>query len=184
MKCNLTKQSNRLIALSLAMMLCMLAGCETTRRASPLVTEYDEQNTEAELDFWHGLAGEPVTTNNDAFHGLIEFDQGTDPHRTYEDRVAWLTDQGLLDPNFKGEADEAVTRGTVAPILMKMLEIDGGVTWRAVDGLNLDGLKPRYATRELVYLQIMRRGSDQQGLSGIQFVGLIGRAHDFNGRVP
>jgi len=168
----------KLLALALTVALAGLTGCDTTKRASPLVTDYDEQNAEAELDFWHGLADQPVTTNNDAFHGLIEFDQGVDPNRTYEDRVAWLSEHGYLDPGFAGEADEAVKRGTVAQILARMLDIDGGLTMRLV------GAHPRYATRELVYLQIMRRGSAQQGLSGIQFVGLVGRAHDFNGRVP
>jgi hypothetical protein len=178
MKSNMNQESIRLATLGLALMCGLMIGCETTRRASPLVTDYDQQNAEAELDFWHGLADQPITTNNDAFHGLIEFDQGNDPMRTYEDRVSWLVDSGYLDPGFAGEADEAVQRGTVAQVLARMLEIDGGVTMRIV------GAHPRYATRELVYLQIMRRGSDQQGLSGIQFVGLIGRAHDFNGRVP
>jgi len=168
----------KILTLALAVAVAGLAGCETTRRASPLVTDYDEQNAQAELDFWHGLADQPVTTNNDAFHGLIEFDQGADANRSYEERVAWLTEQGYLDRGFTGEADEAVNRGTVAQILARMLEIEGGLTMRLV------GAHPRYATRELVYLEIMRRGTAQQGLSGIQFVGLVGRAHDFNGRVP
>jgi len=174
----LLERSNALLTLALATMLVALAGCETTRRASPLVTDYDQQNAEAELDFWHGLADQPVTTNNDAFHGLIEFHEGVDPHRTYEDRVAWLTDQGFLDAGYQGQADQAINRGTVAQILARMLEIEGGVTMRLI------GAHPRYATRELIYLEIMRRGTAQQGLSGIQFVGLVGRAHDYNGRVP
>lgn len=166
------------LAAATPLVLVGVLGCEATHRASPLVTEYDEQNVDAEMDFWHGLAEEPITTNNDAFHGLIEFDQGSDPNRTYEERVTWLTQQGYLDANFKGDADEAVKRGTVAQILARMLGVDGGLTMRLI------GANPRYATRELIYLRVMRGGTAQQALSGIQFVGIMGKAHDFDGRVP
>ncbi len=153
-------------------------GCEGTRHASPLITEYDENQASAELDFWHGLADEPVTTNNDAFHGLIELANETDPNTSYEQRVAWLTEQGLLDEGFDRPGDQAVLRGTVAQILCRILDIRGGLT------MHLIGAHPRYATRELVFLEIMQPGTEQQALSGIEFVGTVSRAQDYDGRSP
>lgn len=155
-----------------------LAGCQTTRQASPLITEYDQADARAELAFWHGLAAQPITTHNDAFHGLIELARGEDPFAGYEQRVQWLKEQKLLDEGFQAPADAAVTRGTVAQVLVNILDIDGGLTMR------LFGAHPRYATRELVYLDIMERGTNQQALAGIQFVTIIGRASDYQGVVP
>lgn len=166
------------VCLLLAMAMMVMFGCETTRRASPLITEYDQADARAELEFWHGLAEQPVTTNNDAFHGLIEMANGTDPYNSYADRVNWLKDNDLLYDSFDGEPDEAANRGTVAYILVNALEIKGGVTMRVF------GNHPRYATRELIYLEIMRKSTPQQGLSGIEFVGLVGRAQDYDRKVP
>ena len=165
-----------MLVLGLAMLAAV--GCETTHRASPLITEYDQANAEAELDFWHGLAQQPITTNNDAFHGLIELAHEQDPAGSYEERVGWLKGEGLLDDSFDAPADAAVKRGTVAQVIARILKIKGGVTMRLV------GAHPRYATRELVYLDIMEPGTAHQSLSGIEFVGAVGRARDFDGKVP
>lgn len=148
-------------------------GCDATKRASPLVTEYDEADAHASLDFWHGLAEELVTTNNDAMHGMLELANGTDPFTRYDDRVNWLVEAGYLDKGFEGEPDEAVSRGTVAQVVARVLNIRGGVS------MHLIGAHPRYATRELVYLEIMKPGTEQQSLSGIQFVGTISRAQSY-----
>ncbi len=154
-----------------------LAACQRTQLASPLITDYDEADATAELDYWHGLADRPLTTNNDAMHGLIEFHRGEDPTRSYEERLQLLKDEGLLDPGFDRPADEAVTRGTVAQVLSRSIGIEGGLTMRLI------GAHPRYATRELVYLDIMRRGTAQQGMAGIEFVGTVARAEAYEGRL-
>jgi len=158
------------------MLLAGLAGCQATRHASPLVTEYDQASVEAELDFWHGLAEQPLTTNNDAMHGLIELANDRDPNTSYADRLAWLKQRDLLAEGFDQPADRVVSCGTVAQVLANILEIDGGVT------MHLIGAHPRYATRELIYLEIMRPSTPQQAMSGIEFVGTIGRARDYDGK--
>jgi len=154
-------------------LLAALGGCQKTQYASPLITEYDRDDTRSELDFWHGLAEQPVTTHNDALHGLIELANGTDPTNTYEERIAWLCEHGYLDWGFYKPQDQAVTRGTVAHVICRILDIDGGVS------MHLIGPHPRYATRELVYREIMEPGTAQQAMSGIAFVGVIGEARDY-----
>lgn len=156
----------------------LAAGCEGTKTASPLITNYDQQNATADLDYWHGLADQPITTNNDAFHGLIELAGDPDTCKTYDERVAWLKDHQYLDASFDRPADEATRRGTVAQIICRIKKIDGGLTMHVL------GANPRYATRELVYLRIMHPGTEQQALSGIEFVGIIGKAQDYEGVIP
>ncbi|MFA7237383.1 MAG: hypothetical protein WC058_11005 [Phycisphaeraceae bacterium] len=163
------------------------AGCEATKTVSPLITNYDQQNATADLDYWHGLAEQPITTNNDAFHGLIELavapapgstPGNADTCKTYDERVAWLKDHQYLDASFDRPADEAARRGTVAQIICRIKKIDGGLTMHVL------GANPRYATRELVYLRIMRPGTEQQALSGMEFVGIVGKAQDYEGVIP
>jgi len=45
--------------------------------------------------------------------------------------------------------------------------------------MGLSSKSPRYATRELVYLGIMADGTDQQVLSGHDYVGVISKAQDY-----
>ena len=162
----------------------LAVGCEGTKTASPLITNYDQANATADLDYWHGLADQPITTNNDAFHGLIELAApgsspgNADTCKTYDERVAWLKDHQYLDASFDRPADEAARRGTVAQIICRIKKIDGGLTMHVL------GANPRYATRELVYLRIMHPGTEQQALSGIEFVGIIGKAQDYEGVIP
>ncbi|MBS3821546.1 MAG: hypothetical protein KGY81_07275 [Phycisphaerae bacterium] len=165
-------QTGYLAAAAAVVSLAALGGCQSTQYASPLVTEYDRADAGGELDFWHGLAEQPVTTHNDAFHGLIELAHGSDPTLTYEQRIAWLCERGYLDWGYYRPHDQAVTRGTVAQVICRILRIEGGLTMRLI------GAHPRYATRELVYREIMAPGTAQQAMSGIAFVGVIGKARD------
>ncbi|MFW6060360.1 MAG: hypothetical protein ACODAQ_09265 [Phycisphaeraceae bacterium] len=148
-------------------------GCQRTRMASPLPVDHDVADREADMAFWHGLADRPVVTNDEAFHALIAFAEGGDPSEGYADRLRYLKKNALLSERFDRPADEAVSRGTVARILAPLLGIEGGLTMRLI------GPTPRVALRELVHRDIMPMSSEQQGLSGIQFVEIISKAEDY-----
>ena len=148
-------------------------GCERTQSQSTLTTNYKAEDITGELDFWHGLADRPIVSNNEMAHGLVELANRTDPSETYDQRIAWLKSKGYLDSGFDGAADASAERGTVAQILCRVLNIKGGLTMRLI------GAHPRYALRELVYMEIMPDSSPQQGLSGIEFVGIINKAEAY-----
>ena len=150
-----------------------LTGCERSLVKTELPVNYSADDVDAEMNFWHGLTDQPVTSNDEALHGLILLSEGTDPNKSYDERIQWLKARNWIDGSFDRPANEAATRGTVARILCGVLDIDGGLTMRVI------GPQARYATRELVYLEILPPSSDQQALSGIQFVGLISRAEAF-----
>ena len=81
--------------------------------------------------------------------------------------------RGLLPGGFDRPANEAATRGTLAVILVKALKIEGGVVMRVF------GASPRYAVRELRHVGLYPPSSPHQTFSGAEFIGLIGRAEDF-----
>ena len=107
-----------------------LAGCQTARVAHPLTIDHGGNDDFEQLEFWHSLAGRPVTSNDEAFHGLLLFLDGTDPSGDYAARVAQLRSRRLLPPGYNQPADQAVDRGTLAVAIVRALKIEGGVSLR------------------------------------------------------
>ncbi|HEX3358881.1 MAG TPA: hypothetical protein VHS31_18025 [Tepidisphaeraceae bacterium] len=151
----------------------LLCGCASTPTEKSVLTQLSSTPNTTDLDFWHTLSSSPVATNDDAFHALLLYLDGTDSSTTYDERVATLKQRNLLSTNFTGAADQAIERGTLAVSLVKILDLKGGLTMR------LFGVSPRYALRELEYRHIYPESSEQQLFSGAEFVGVIGRVEDF-----
>ncbi len=168
----------RLIHLALpicfaALLALTLTGCHATHVEKPLTQGLPDDPTSAQLEFWHGLEGRPVTCNDEAFHGLLLFADGKDESPGYPARVATLKLRKWLPAGFDRPADESVQRGTIAVALVQVLKIHGG--W----ALSLLGPTPRYATRKLVYMDLFPPSSPEQAFSGSEFVGIIARAEDY-----
>jgi hypothetical protein len=154
-------------------MLVLLTGCQTARVDRPLTTDLASNEPDTQLEFWHRLAEQPVTSNDDAFHGLLMFVDGDDPAQDYAGRVAELHRRGMLPKGFDQPAEQAVERGTLAVAIVKALQIDGGVM------LRLLGATPRYAVRELVYMELYPPSSPNQTFSGAEFLGIMGKIEDY-----
>jgi hypothetical protein len=114
-----------------------------------------------------------MATNDEAFHALLLFVDGSDPASDYAGRVAVLNERKMLPAGFNGVAEGAVKRGTVAVALVRALQIRGGLSMR------LFGPTPRYAVRELQYMNLFPQSSPQQTFSGQELLGIIGRAEDY-----
>ncbi len=150
------------------------AGCQrATKTAEPMTASAAGNEPEAQLAFWHTLAEHKLTSNDEAFHGLLLFLDGQDGSDDYEGRVNELKSRGMLPDGFDRPADEAVNRGTLAVAIVRVLEIDGGLVLRLLPR------SPRYATRELQYVGVYPRSSPNQTFSGSEFLGIIGRVEDY-----
>lgn len=152
---------------------CMLAGCARTTIRQVEATDYDPNDSTAELDFWHNLPGRSAVTNDEGLHGVLVFADGTDPTRNYKDRVALLKQRGWVPEGFDEASNVAMQRGTLAKALCHVLKIDGGVM------MHITGSSRRYATRELMYVGIMAPGTEQQVMSGLDYIGVISKAQDY-----
>jgi hypothetical protein len=151
----------------------VLAGCQGARVAEPLTAKLSGNEPEAQLEFWHTLATRNLTSNDEAFHGLILFLDGQDPAGDYDGRVRALKDRGLLPKGFNQPANQAVERGVLATTLVRALNIKGGLMQRLTHD------HPRYAVRELMYLDLYPPSSPQQTFSGTEYLGIIGRVEDY-----
>jgi hypothetical protein len=163
------RASLRLATLGLIL---LASGCQTARVDRPLTRELAGNDANEQLEFWHRLADQRVTSNDDAFHGLLLFLDGDDPATDYDGRVRALRSRRLLPKGFNQPAEQAVQRGTLAVGILKALDIKGGLT------LRLLGPTPRYAVRELVFMELYPPSSPNQTFSGAEFLGIIGKVED------
>jgi hypothetical protein len=160
---------------SLTMLLAAVvaAGCQSSKVGQPLDPKLAGNDLDAQLEFWHALPERKAVSNDEAFHALLLFVEGTDAAADYDGRVRLLKDRRMLPANFDGAAEDVVRRGIVAMALAKALEIEGGLT------MQLFGSSPRYAVREMQYAGLFPASSPQQTFSGAEFLGIIGRAEDY-----
>jgi hypothetical protein len=149
------------------------SGCQTSHVAQPLTAELAANDPDAQMAFWHALPERKAVSNDEAFHAVLLFADGDDPSADYDARVKRLKDRKMLPDAFDEPAGNAARRGTVAVALARALSIDGGLT------MHLFGPSGRYATRELQYMGLFPPSSPQQTFSGAEFLGIIGRAEDY-----
>src|SRR5947207_12592523 len=93
-----------------ACILCLTLGCHSAKVAEPLTAKLGGNDPDAQMEFWHTLATRNLTSNDEAFHGLLLYVDGEDPATDYAGRVKTLKDRGLLDRSFDQPADQAVQR--------------------------------------------------------------------------
>jgi len=165
----------RRIGAGLVLVTVMLAlgGCQSAEVAEPLTETTSGNDPDSMLNFWHTLAERNVTSHDEALHAILLFKIGCDKSENYADRVAAMKGCGWLPPGWDKPANEAITRGTTSMILARMLNIKGGLSMWIL------GPTPRYATRELQSMNIMPAGTENQSISGSQFLTIIGQVEDY-----
>lgn len=151
----------------------LLTGCHSAQVAEPLTDKLSGSDLDTQMEFWHTLAERPLTSNDEAFHGLLLYLDTEDSATDYAARVKALKAKGLLDPSFNQPAHQAVQRGILAQTLVRALKIKGGLMQRLTHD------NPRYAVRELMYMDLYPPSSPQQTFSGTEFLGIIGRIEDY-----
>src|SRR5689334_22463392 len=96
----------------------LLVGCVTPRAGQPLAKELAGSDPDAQVNFWHALADQPVTSNDQAFHGLLLYVDGKDDSPDYAARIANLKSRGMLPLGFYQPPGAGVHRGVVAVAIM------------------------------------------------------------------
>jgi hypothetical protein len=151
-------------------LLLLLAGCTIQRTLLDDSAADTLGTAEQELDFWDELATRRVVTNNDALHGLLLLEGAADVTEGYAGRLELAHQRGWLSAGAAPPANESATVGLVSTAVCDILDIEGGLLMRLVGGT------PRYCTREVVYLGIVPDRTENQSLSGLEFVDLVRRA--------
>jgi hypothetical protein len=150
-----------------------LIGCKSTQVGKAVSPELAGNDMDAQMNFLHSLTDEPVTSNDQAFHGLLLYLDSKDESADYPARVQALKSRGILPKNFNAPAEAAVTRGDLAVAIVKILQIRGGAT------MSIFGATPRYAVRELQFMNLYPPGGTYQTFTGNEYLGIIGRIEDY-----
>jgi hypothetical protein len=160
-------------AIAAAFGLLALAGCQSAKVAQPLPPELLGDAPDQQMAYWHTLAERKLTSNDEAFHGLLLYADNKDQCKTYDERVALLKSRRMLPAGFNAPADQAVTRGAMAVAICRIIELRGGLMY------SLLPTSPRYAVRELEFMELYPPSSPQQTFSGPEFLGIVGRVEDY-----
>lgn len=167
--------SARFRAISGMLLAAMLVvGCQSAR-VTPQAQRLPAAQDPTGIDFWHALPGEPLASNHDAFRAVLMYFDGQAPAE-YDAKVELMKQRGWLPAGFNEPADVAVTRGTLAIALTEAMGLEGGVMMRVL------GPQPRYAVRELQYIELYPICSPQQAVSGTALVELFSRLEDYQRR--
>jgi len=115
------------------------------------------------------LAQEKWCSNDSAFSLVLHMVDGQDSCGSFTERMELLKSKGLLRPDWQFAAGEPVTKGTLAYLVCRALDVKGGLLLRLLPS-------KRYAYREAVYQELVTRGSEHEPLTGPEAVGIMGRA--------
>jgi hypothetical protein len=80
--------------------------------------------------------------------------------KTFPEELAYLEKNGYIPQGKRWDLNASLTKGELAFMLCKVLEIKGGIHMR------LFGVSPRYALAELVYMGLMTQGREADVVTG------------------
>lgn len=166
----MASESLRRVLAALAVVLAA-AACERSRVEDSAIDRFPASKDE--LEFLEALDKQMVVTNDDALHGLIAFADGTDLSTGYEGRVEVAKRKQWIPESWNRPADESAQVGWMSVAGCRILNIKGGLTMR------LTGPTPRYATKELVFMDVLPLRTENQSLSGREFVDYLNRLNRF-----
>jgi len=129
-----------------------------------------------EIDFLAAVEKMPAVTNNDALHAFLLLQDGNDPNADYASRVQEGIRRGWLPRGSDRLADEAARVGWMATAGCTVMDVKGGFT------MHLFGPVPRYATKELVFMEILPLRTENQVLTGAEFVDYLNRLQRIAGK--
>jgi hypothetical protein len=160
-------RSNTLCLLTCLLLATLATGCARTVAESSVVDQTSA--LQDEFEFWDGVEGAHAVTNNDALHGLFLVADGADPHATYDERVAAAKSRRWIPKSWSSPPNESAPVGLMAMAACDIMKVRGGVTMMII------GPTPRYCARELVALGFIPQRTQNQSLSGLEYVDLIRR---------
>lgn len=162
------------LRLAVLALLAALGACKPYVMTNSAVEQFPK--ADQEIEFLAAVEKMPAVTNNDALHAFLVLQDGDDRSADYEARRAegvrrkWIDAGSLTNPN------EAAKVGWMATAGCRVMQVNGGLT------MHLFGPVPRYATRELVYMEILPLRTENQVLTGSEFVDYLNRLGRLAGR--
>ncbi len=154
------KQRNVLLLFGLVFLLTTVA---------PKLSAQEETSTE----FYRVLAGKDHATYEDAVKAVDVLDRGRLVEMPFKKRLERLEKKDIVPDSWSKDPDQRLTRGKLAYMLMKTLNLKGGLITR------LFGLNTRYAYKELVFRNIMASGAQSRLVAGEEVISVLRSAAQY-----
>ncbi|HOJ74463.1 MAG TPA: hypothetical protein PLQ89_10770 [Phycisphaerae bacterium] len=130
------------------------------------------------------LQRQAVVTVSEAYRAMVMLAEGDDRFDSFAAREEYLLAKKIVRPEWKLKRDAAIDRGSVAYMVLQILDLRGGVNMN-VYGRMLGVADRRYAVRELAYKGIMVNRPPYRLITGPELVDVLARADTYmaeNGR--
>lgn len=101
---------------------------------------------------------------------------GQDTTKSFDERRAALQQRGIARAEWNHVADHVIDRGAVAAMVCKICKLSGGINLIVFGAAGLGDR--RYATRELIYREMLSNGPDYSPITGGELVAVVTRADD------
>ncbi len=126
----------------------------------------------SDVQFLFDLSKKEYCSTDDAYRGMLYLIDGKDTSKDFEERTARLIMHKVVKKSWQHSCNEVVSKGKVAYMLVRALGIRGGIMY------NITNASARYSLRELVFMGIIKDGTEYSKVSGAEYVGILGRAED------
>ena len=155
---------------------------------------FQSKGVSADNNIYRDLVERGVATYEDGCRGISHFVDVPADTMTFEEVVAELKRKGIIGKRWKYKAEKPLTRGMMAYMICKVLNIKGGLVMRTINGVGRftsfireklklkDGLAvpdigmtKRYAYLECQYMGIVPIGHKKTYLTGHDLLALMYR---------
>lgn len=153
-----------------------LAATGCTEFQKPEQVERAEKS-DTDVFMHEQLESEHVVTVAEAYRAMLMLADGEDKPATFEQREETLVCRGIVRTAWELQRDDAIDRGSVAYMAMRIMEIKGGVNCQTLGRLGVGDR--RYAVRELAYRDLMPLGFSYRFITGGELVDLMARADEY-----
>jgi hypothetical protein len=158
-------------AVSLGACLALGVGCAGPRKTAPEVDPQTLDDVEFINDY---LVQQPVVTVDEAYRAMLILADGEDTAGSFDARRERLESRGIARSAWRLEAENCIDRGSVAYMVMKIMQMRGGVNM-LVFGSWGPGDR-RYAVRELVYRKLLTDEPAYRYIRGGELASLLREA--------
>ncbi|HWL93371.1 MAG TPA: hypothetical protein VNT79_07535 [Phycisphaerae bacterium] len=147
-------------------------GCAGPRPTPPDV----DASTLPDDVFQAYLAEVELVTVDEAYRAMLILADGEDGSVSFEERKSKLESREIARSAWKLRPEDVVDAGSVAYMVCRICDIDGGLNMRL---LGRPGLGDRrYALRELIYREMINESVDYQYMTGPAFLAVIRKADE------
>lgn len=148
----------------------VVAGCQGPRSSAPDL----DPNELSDEGFYTYLTEVPLVTVDEAYRAMLILADGEDSSTNFEERQEKLQSRGIVKAAWDLPKDYVVDSGSVAFMVCRICQIDGGVNMRLFGSLGLGDR--RYALRELIYRGMLDEAVDYEYMTGANLFALLRKA--------